>query len=188
MRGEGFAAAALVALLAGVPMAGAHETQSGLPGRPHVHGEAVLNVAVEADALYLELIAPAESLLGFERQPTRPADQAALATLRQRLTDGASLFALVPACEPVSVEIEDPFAAAESATHGDQDGAARAADEQAHADFVVRIAFACAEPPEALELRVFEPFQRLARVRAQFVTARGQGTALLTRQAPQLRW
>ena len=185
---------ALVALLAWTPMAGADNAQGPQPGRPHVHGEAVLNVAVEADALYLELIAPADSLLGFERPPMRAADQAALAALRQRLAVGANLFEPIPACQPASVEVEDPFAAADSATHGhdhDHDhsnGSSHGAHERTHADFVLRITFDCAEPPQGLELRVFEPFERLERVRAQFLTAGGQGAAVLTRQAPLLRW
>jgi len=204
MPAEGRAAAAglaLVALLTWAAMAGADNAQGPPSARPHVHGEAVLNVAVEADALYLELIAPADSLLGFERPPTRAADQAALAALRQRLAVGANLFEPIPACQPVSVEVEDPFAAADSAAadsathdhdhdhdHAHSNGSSHGSHERTHADFVLRITFDCAEPPQGLELRVFEPFERLERVRAQFLTAGGQGAAVLTRQAPLLRW
>lgn len=144
--------------------------------RAHVHGEAELNVGVEGNDLFVELVAPAESLLGFERAPRDTAEEAQLQTVREALAAGAALFRGSPGCESTAVEWEDPFGA-------DAPGPANG-----HADFVLRVSYACTAPARSLEVGVFDAFPGIERIRAQYVTERDQGAATLRRDRTSLEW
>jgi hypothetical protein len=58
----------------------------------HQHGVAALNVAVEGESLYLELLTPAANLVGFEHAPRGPQQHAAVAAAEAALRDGAALL------------------------------------------------------------------------------------------------
>ena len=58
----------------------------------HEHGVARLSVAVDGRTLSVELDAPLDGLLGFERPPRTDAERKAAADLLQRLRDPAALF------------------------------------------------------------------------------------------------
>ena len=144
--------------------------------RPHVHGEAELNVGVEGNDLFVELVAPAESLLGFERAPRDATEQAQLQTVRETLAAGAALFRGSSGCEPAAVAWEDPF------------GPDAAGPADGHADFVLRVSYSCTEHARSLEVGVFDAFPGVERIRAQFVTERSQGAATLRRDRTSLEW
>ena len=54
-------------------MSAAHTQQ-----KAHEHGSANLNVAIDGDAIEMELIAPGADIVGFEHQPNSDADRAAV--------------------------------------------------------------------------------------------------------------
>lgn len=60
----------------------------------HVHGTVRIDVAMDASTLSLQLEAPLDSLLGFERAPRIDAERNALEALRTKLAQTTELFGL----------------------------------------------------------------------------------------------
>lgn len=150
-------------------------------GKPHVHGAATLDVAVEANRLVIALDTPLDGLLGFERAPRtdaerRAADQA-VATLRA----ADALFTIDPAaaCKLASVEIL-------SATLKLGPAATGATKDDGHGDLAAEFAFDCARAPAFVDVGLFKAFARLSTLAVQTATAKGQRKLSLKRPAPRI--
>ncbi len=149
-------------------------------GKPHVHGAATLDVAVEANRLTITLDTPLDGLLGFERAPRtdaerRTADQA-IATLRA----ADALFTIDPAagCRLASVElVSAPLKLGPAATAAKDDG---------HGDLEAEFAFDCAKAPAFVDVGLFKAFARLSTLAVQTATAKGQRKLSLKRPAQRI--
>ncbi|WP_421866478.1 DUF2796 domain-containing protein [Motiliproteus sp.] len=94
----------------------------------HQHGAAELNMVVEGEEVLIELISPADNILGFEHQATTEADrhklEQAVATLRQgaviQLTEAADCELESSAIE--SALLEDHQEHDHDAEHAEHDG------------------------------------------------------------------
>ena len=98
--------ATLLAILLGFSMSARPVQAQANPGA-HQHGMAKLDLVFEAGALTLELDAPLDSLLGFERAPRNAAERAAADAALASLRDAASLIRIDPAarCAAGAVDI-----------------------------------------------------------------------------------
>lgn len=91
------------------------ETHGALGG--HVHGEVHLALAVDGNTIALELTAPAESFLGFEKQPSTEAEKEQWTIFESNWNStpenffrADSTLGCTPAASKVSLEIEDTHA------------------------------------------------------------------------------
>ena len=82
---------ALILALASVTFS----AQAQAPGK-HVHGEATLDIAIEADAITLMLVSPLDNVLGFEHAPHTVAQRERVTTAQRLLASGDTLFTLDP--------------------------------------------------------------------------------------------
>lgn len=82
-------------------------------GKPHVHGEAELNVAVEHDTLTLILTTPLDNLTGFEHAPRTLAQREVARKAVERLKAADTLFEPDPKAECIldSVDLDSPLLA-----------------------------------------------------------------------------
>ena len=157
----------------------------------HEHGVAALTVAIDGQALLVELISPLDNLVGFERAPKNAAERAALAEAGRRLRDAGAMFALPPAagCRLEAVDIESPWPLSAATPAPGSGGQPPAHDARGgHEDVVASYRFACVQPAalERLEVGAFAQFPRLRTLRVEHAGARGQGAAVLTPAAPGL--
>lgn len=151
-------------------------------GKPHEHGVARMDVAVEARSISVTLDTPLENLVGFERAPRTAAERErvdqALATLRQSgrwlVPDAAA------GCAAAAVEIEAPVLGVPQAPAQEA--------QSPHADLIARVRFQCADATRAahLDLELFKAFPRFKRVDVQLVTPRAQFGTTLRPAAPRL--
>ena len=141
---------------------------------PHEHGVGELDVAVDGNALVIELRVPAEDLVGFERAPRTDAERARIEQVRKALAD-AKLF--TPNAEAGCRAAGSPDVAVPS--FGNKD---------AHADFAATHRFECANAGAltAVEIGAFSAFPKVRRLKAQVAGPRGQKQATLTRQRARL--
>ncbi len=104
---------------------------------PHVHGQAVMQVALDEGTLHLELKVPAMDVVGFEHSPADDAQRRAVEDAKARLEEPSALvrLPLEADCSPVSARVNTALA---------DDG-----DDGGHGDFHVTHVFECAAP-EAL--------------------------------------
>jgi hypothetical protein len=166
----------------------------------HVHGAGELNLALDADNLYLELRSPAASVVGFEHPPSNQADHAALDNAVAILEQGERLFGLSPAagCRLQSVDV------ASALIDGDRDGGHahwpgqdmdtaaghHGHDDTTHSDITATYRFVCDHPDQLqqADIGLFEAFPPMQHLEIQFIIGARQGGADLDRSNHVLRF
>ena len=181
--------ASLLSLLAAASLPSAANAQH--THGAHEHGAAELTVALDGQALVIELISPLDNLVGFEHAPANDAQRAALAEAGRLLSDADAMFALpvAAACRFEHADIESPWPMAAMAPAAGQAGHAHAHPTRGdHEEAVVTYRYTCAQPAalQRIDVRAFARFPRLREIRVEHATARGQGAAVLTPAAAAL--
>lgn len=153
-------------------------------GKAHEHGALKLDVAIEGHELTIEMEAPLDNLLGFERAPRTDAERKAAADVLARLRGpdkGKPLFAADAAaqCTLSKAEVQAPVL----------EPGAKAAARDEHADLEARYAFTCAKPAElrTLDVGLFEAYQRMRRIDVQVAGPKGQVKVTLRRPARKVQ-
>jgi hypothetical protein len=173
-------------------MAGEGRRQHGV----HQHGEGTLNVIVDGSELYLEFISPAADIVGFEHRPRNAAQENVLQEALHRLRDGGRLFnpAAPAGCRLAEAEVSTDLIGKEKDDHGRQkDRGSHDHDHDHghdhHADFEASYRFSCTQPSslDRLEIRIFELFPALQRIKVQVVTNQGQKGAVIDSDNRDLR-
>ncbi len=175
-----FAAALLLA-----PIAQAAEGEHAA----HVHGVGKLNVAVDGQAVEIELIAPGADIVGFEHAPETAEDKAAVEGAAATLKDGEGLFAFPPSaeCRLEEAEVESPLLdhdGEKAHEHGE------AHEGDGHAEFQAHYHFVCRQPDRLthVDIRVFERFRAAQELEVQLISPRGQGATDLTPSSARLKF
>ncbi|SDH04037.1 DUF2796 domain-containing protein [Nitrosomonas sp. Nm132] len=153
---------------------GAHLTQGA-----HVHGEAMLNIVLEGNALSIEFDSPAVNLIGFEHAPSNEEQAAAFSNAKQMLASADRLFDFsATTCLLEHAEIEMPYMKNhESADHQHHHEA-----QQEHADFHASYTFHCEQAKDltAISIKLFALFPGIQAIKAQWIFQGKQGSASLT--------
>lgn len=143
---------------------------------PHEHGVARLAVSLEGNRLSIDLDAPLDGFLGFERAPRTDAERKAAADLLVRLKAPEGLFKpdAAAGCKAAGAEVKAPVL---------EPGAKPAKGE--HADLEAQYQFECGQPAalRQLDVGLFDAFRRLQRVDVQVAGPRGQSKTTLKRPA-----
>jgi len=161
----------------------------------HTHGVVTLGVAVDQSTITLELSAPLESLVGFERAPRTDAERQRVQQAVERLKSAAGLFTIDPAaqCQLKTVELTSDVlglgAQSASATDSHPHGKKAHAQEE-HADLEGRFEFGCAQAVRArhVDVGLFTAFSRIRTVQAQVASPAGQAKRTLRKDAARLSW
>jgi hypothetical protein len=145
----------------------------------HVHGEVRLAVAVDPGSVTVELSAPLETVLGFERAPRTDAERKAVQAMREKLA-GQALFVVDPAagCKLAGITVT-----AEALEPG-----ARAGE---HADLEGRYEWTCTNAAAARSIDLGglrDAFPRIRTIDTQIAAASGQFKRRLGRSDRVLRW
>lgn len=151
----------------------------------HVHGEAVLNIVLDGNTLYLEFDSPAINLLGFEHAPNNDEQKAALLNAQQTLTAVDRLFHFATAkCSLENLEIEVPYIKNDEPQdhrpHHDHHHTDKAQHE--HANFHASYTFQCEQVKnlKAISTTLFSLFPGIHIIKAQWVFQNKQGSTSLT--------
>ncbi len=158
----------------------------------HVHGFASINLAIDDEELEIEFVSPAESIVGFEYEPSNAAERKAVADAIALLRDPAKLFVLPASagCELNEVEAEQ-HAEDEHGEHDEHDDEHAHEDSDAgesHSEFHAHYHFECKNTAiETIDLRLFETWPRIAEVRVQALTPRGQTGGNIDASDPVIR-
>jgi hypothetical protein len=139
-------------------------------GKPHVHGAAQLDIAVETGRITLSLESPLDGLLGFEYAPRTDGEKrrAAGAVATLRAADALFRFPAAADCKLASVElVSAPLRLGKPEPGTPDDG---------HGDLDGSFVFNCADTSKATEVSVglFDAFIRMQKLKVQVVTGKGQ--------------
>ncbi len=170
---------------------------------PHVHGIIRMNLAAEGGRVEIELLAPGADTVGFEHLAKSAEDKAAVKDARAKFENGAGLFRFPGAagCKLAKAHVDsETFGVGDDDhdhghghghgkhDHGKHDHAKHDHGEHdGHAEFRAKYRFQCANPPDRLDLTLFQVFPRSKTVEVRTLTASGQGKATLTAAAPGLK-
>ncbi len=154
----------------------------------HVHGMAELTVVVEDQQVQINLIAPAESIVGFEHRAQDEQELAQVNNIKQQLTNTEQVvkFANVKcqlAEQFTNVQSLMPKPDTHENSHGDSHNKSHGGSHQSeHAEVSASYRFNCqqAYSLESLTIELFKHFSRLTKVRAIWLTRTQQGSAMLT--------
>ena len=149
----------------------------------HQHGIARLDLAFDKGLLSIELEAPLDALLGFERAPRNDAERKSVEHLSARLQKAETLFRIDPSsrCSSVSVELSSAVLKLGQTSAGERvpDG---------HADLTASYRFDCkGAKPTLVEVGLFEQFSRLERIQVQMLVGKRPVRSLMTRTSPRLK-
>jgi len=136
-------------------------------GRPHVHGIATLDIAVEARKISLQLESPLDNLLGFERAPRSDAERRQADALVARLKAAATLWRIDPAARCTLARVE---LASSALQLGRPDPA-----EEGHADIDASVEFDCVDAARAgwIDVGLFD-YPHLQRIDVQVAAPQGE--------------
>jgi hypothetical protein len=168
--------ALLLLSLALVPAAFAQPKHS-----THEHGAADLRVAIDGKALLIDFESPLDNLVGFEHAPRDQKQRNALANAEQTLARFDHLFELpaAAACTLQDVHLRSPW------PEGDEQHKEHPRHEhgETHADMQATYHMECSQPQalKAMEVKLFDAFPQIHRIRAETATPHGQGSTSLSR-------
>jgi hypothetical protein len=171
----------------------------------HEHGVAHMNVAVEGNELYIELISPAANIVGFEHQPRTQDQRAAVKAAIKKLEAGEKLFAFPSAAggslvkSTVHTNINNDYGheSDETKSH-EHDEMSREAGNEAekhgheehqhgdehkrHSEFKAEYHFICKKPEKLVyvDVMLFSVFSGIEHIEVQLLTGTKQTAFELT--------
>jgi hypothetical protein len=149
--------------------------EEGFEQHVHEHGKLIFNVALEGQALSIELDAPADNVIGFEHAPRTDAERMAIGHAASLLQSGNDLFAFPPeaACKFVSTELHAP----------------EWKEGQHHADYEARFSYRCAKPQSLdwMQLPILARLREVHQAEVNVVTATSQLRATIAGAGERVR-
>lgn len=159
----------------------------------HVHGLVKLDIAIDAKTLTVQLEAPLDSLLGFERRPRTAAERQAADALLKQMKESPTLIRPEAAAgctrSKTTVESQTLQQPAPAAGQGAKAGAKDEARQDEHADLDASFEFSCEQPDRLtfIEIGLFDAFKRIQKIEVQVAGAKGQSKATLKRPEQLVR-
>lgn len=160
----------------------------------HVHGQAQLMLAIENNVVEIVFESPAINLMGFEHRAQSPEQKKRVQTVKKHLEDGQTLFDFIDgrcSLEQQTVRLSGMLNkpdAADSHTASVKDRKHHEG-EAGHSGVKARYRFHCqrASAIRVIKMPLLERFQGIHLLNVQWVTASGQGAAILNQQQTQLQ-
>lgn len=151
----------------------------------HAHGRLQLDASVEERVITVQVEAPLESLVSFERAPRTDAERRRVADMAAHLQKAENWLQPDPAaqCQAGSVTLEAPVVGL---------GAPAAAGaDTGHADVDITVRFPCARAADArfIEVGLFGTYKGVRSIEAQVASPQGQFKRTLLRgKTTRLDW
>jgi zinc transport system substrate-binding protein len=161
-----------------------HEAGTHHQHGAHVHGVAMLNVALDSDELLIELTSPAMNLVGFEHAPRDAAQRDAVAEARRALAEPERLIRINPEADCTLAESHAMLELGEHAgdAHDPTQSDIPSHATEVHADGHGEYHWRCAHPGRLahIELPLFDVFPGTERIEVQLITPTDQSASELT--------
>jgi hypothetical protein len=162
----------------------------------HVHGLAVLEIAIDSETVQVNLITPLHNLVGFEHAPGNEKQRQAVKSMASKLRQAGNLFILAPAaqCRSTAVRLESsvlspdllmavpPVGKSADTNAGGPGDASRTEPNGAHGELEAVWQFQCSNPQalQGMDVKLFEAFPGLQRLDVRIASPKGQASARLS--------
>jgi hypothetical protein len=158
---------------------------------PHVHGVAILQIAVDEKTMTLDFSSPLDNLIGFEHAPRNASQKVAVKNMADSLNQADRLF--IPTadaqCTLQSVKLDSPVLKPE-ASPDKPEKSSKHEEERVHADLDGEFTFACKQTGKLhdLEVKLFDAYPNLHQLKVEVVTLKKQAAATLTAEQSRASW
>jgi hypothetical protein len=162
----------------------------------HVHGLAVLEIAIDSETIQVNLITPLHNLAGFEHAPGNEKQRQAVKSMASKLRQAGNLFILAPAaqCRSTAVQLESSVLSPDllmavpsvgksvDTNAGGPGNASRTEREGVHGELEAVWQFQCSNPQalQEMDVKLFEAFRGLQRLDVRIASPKGQASARLS--------
>lgn len=162
----------------------------------HVHGLAVLEIAIDSETVQVNLITPLHNLMGFEHAPGNEKQRQAIKSMASKLHQAGNLFILAPGaqCRSTAVQLESsvlspdllmavpPVGKSADTNAGGPGNASRTERNGAHGELEAVWQFQCSNPQalQGMDVKLFEAFPGLQRLDVRIAGPKGQASARLS--------
>lgn len=153
----------------------------------HVHGEAELTIAMEADRVQIQFMAPASDVVGFEHSATSPEQQQTLNNARSVLSEFTNVFVFTSGeCKISKINID--MSGLEATKHDAHEHDNK--HQRTHPNITAIYDFQCTrlEQLSSLNINVFDVFPAISRVKGMWISERLQGSQVLSLKNRQIRF
>jgi hypothetical protein len=165
--------------------ASAMHAEHDAPHRPHIHGNAQLNIVLFNDQLSLELHSPAVNLLGFEYNKHNPKQQAIMESTRGHLVNAKALFLFEGGeCQLIQ---PSPIFSALLKSNGNTHPTVEK-DNNRHSDIEALFSYTCTQPAslKSITIKLLKVFPSITSLQVQWIIHNQQGAATLNPQRNRL--
>jgi hypothetical protein len=157
----------------------------------HVHGVAMLTLAIDKEVLVIHFESPAANLVGFEYQARSPEEKQIVKQVESLLASPKQLFLWVGTdCQTIKTTVNSAGVMASDQPHGDHSEAHHTHehemhhsdhDSQRHSDITAEYHFRCHNTHQLKRLVVtlFSHFPGIEKINVQWVTSTRQAFAWL---------
>jgi len=156
---------------------------------PHTHGNATLQIAVDANTLTIHFSSPLDNLLGFEHKPRNQAEVAQVQDMIKTFYKPNLFLPTKKAqCKLLSVHLDGLVIKPKK--QATSTGQPTHQHEAGHADLDAELVYQCNQVTHLrdLQVNVFKAFPDLHQITAEIVSNRGQTAATITPKKPQVTW
>lgn len=148
----------------------------------HTHGEAVLNIVLENQLLYVEFTSPAMNLTGFEHSPQSDQDKKRVANVRQHLHNAQWLQPTDSAqCQLTKSSAEAHFGEHDQHDDGHATDKHDKNESSEHAEFEASFEYQCqlSEALKMIRLSLLKDYSDLYKIHVNLITETKQTTFTL---------
>lgn len=158
----------------------AEEHNAGLGA--HVHGLSTLTIAVDEQALEIELLSPSMNLVGFEHKAHTKEEITAIDQVASQLRQHETLFEISKGdCSHVNTTMDVSAILDEKDEHEHEHE-----EHSTHSEITVNYRYECKDTTELtlISIELFKSFPRIQEIHTMWVKPTGQGSVLLTPNSP----
>ena len=150
----------------------------------HVHGLAILTLAIEDNMLEIQLESPAMNLLGFEHRANTPEEVQKVEKLETLLNSPEKLFSIIGTqCEQKEITVDTSGVMNNEHEHLEHTEEHHPEEHhENHSEVIAHYLFSCEKVKNLTDVstRLFEFFPAIEKINAMWVTQSKQGAAILS--------
>jgi hypothetical protein len=151
----------------------------------HVHGVAILQIAVDQKLVTVDFSSPLDNLIGFEHKPNNDQQKLAVQDMVKTFSSPVQLFIL-----PKTAQCTLKSTTLKSLVIDSKDPRENQDEPAGHADLDAEFIFTCSNTDKAngMQVSLFKRYQNLHMINAQVATNHGQTASQLTPSKTQISW
>jgi hypothetical protein len=154
----------------------------------HIHGEAELTIIIENKMVNVELVAPGESLVGFEHRAKTDRELLILTKIKKTLSNSENIIRLQGGnCLIKQTNIEAGSLISHTKSykphHNDHDLSNKKEQVNTHTEIAVQYLFRCKEVSQlsSVSIELFQNFNAIKHINVRWVTTKEQNSKKLHR-------